>query len=142
MRCQPRSRGSRGRGSPVNRADTMIGLRAVRPGVNAGPSTAFGGKPDESGSVRRFHNTTPVHDLRLNERFGVIARLRETLTQLDAVARFLNVLLAMTLVTPLSMPRSPHYARITANSARGFVNGGAICVTPDCHREPVSISRA
>jgi hypothetical protein len=58
--------------SLVNRADTTSGLLPVRPGVNAGPSTAFGGKPDESGSVLQLHDSTQVRHLRLDERHGQV----------------------------------------------------------------------
>jgi len=39
--------------SPVNRADKIGRAALFSPGVNAGPNTASGGKPDKSGSILR-----------------------------------------------------------------------------------------
>ena len=54
--------------SPVNRADKTRQSPFVQPGVNAGPKTAFGGKPDESGCTR-FPNAPSCQYLRLIERY-------------------------------------------------------------------------
>jgi small subunit ribosomal protein S18 len=43
----------------VNRADKAGESLPALPGVNAGPNTAFGGKPDESGCAWRHHNAVP-----------------------------------------------------------------------------------
>ncbi len=70
--------------SPVNRADTMRKTPLVPPGVNAGPNTAFGGKPDKSGSALQRLNAKPTHfhesldtnTLRLIQRYcGLACRL-------------------------------------------------------------------
>ena len=55
--------------SPVNGADMINLLPFASPGVNAGPNTAFGGKPDESGSFQKVHNSTLLKPLRLFERY-------------------------------------------------------------------------
>ena len=61
----------------MNRADKMDRMALLRPGVNAGPSTALGGKPDESGLMlqrshtepMQFRNVLSVNILRLFERY-------------------------------------------------------------------------
>ena len=47
--------------SPVDRADKMATTPLHSPGVNAGPNTAFGGKPDKSGSILQRLLTELMH---------------------------------------------------------------------------------